>query len=105
MSILAKATTAALSPASEREVLKRAPTLYAIIFFKIVKGILFFAFGVALYFQATHNLPEEWAGLLRQPIVVHIFEKLRIHPENKFFQHIAEQIDNVRPKQVRVWGL
>ena len=69
--------------------LKRAPTLYAIIVFKIVKGILFLAFGVALYFQATHDLPTEWGDFLNRPLVEHVFERLRIHPENRFFLHIA----------------
>jgi len=105
MSLQTKATMPAISAAAEEAPLKRAPTLYAIIFFKLIKGVLFLAFGVALYCQATHNLPEEWGNLLKQPLVEHVFERLRIHPENKFFQHIAEQIDNVTANQVRVWAL
>jgi uncharacterized membrane protein (DUF2068 family) len=105
MSIQAKATEPELSVAAETARLKRAPTLYAIIFFKVIKGILFFAFGVALYFQATHDLPKEWEDLLNRPFVEHLFERLRIHPENKLFQHIAEQIDNVTVSQVRVWSV
>jgi uncharacterized membrane protein (DUF2068 family) len=105
MSSEAKATVPAISADAEAAPLKRAPTLYFIIFFKIIKGILFFAFGAALYFQATHNLPKEWEDLLKHPFVAHLFERLRIHPENKFFQHIAEQIDNVTVSQVHVWAL
>jgi uncharacterized membrane protein (DUF2068 family) len=85
--------------------LKRAPTLYAIIFFKLIKGVLFFGFGVVLYFQATHDLPKEWDDLLKQPFIEHVFERLRIHPENKFFLHIAEQIDSVTVSQVHYWAL
>lgn len=85
--------------------LRRAPTLYAIILFKIGKGILFCAFGIVLYFQATHDLPKEWDDFLKLPTVEHIFNRLRIHPENKFFQHVAEQIDNVTVAQVHVWAL
>jgi len=78
--------------------LKRAPTLYAIIFFKLVKGVLFLFFAVILYFQAAHDLPQEYADLLQKPI----FHHLRIHPENKFFQHIAEQIADLTEQRVRV---
>jgi uncharacterized membrane protein (DUF2068 family) len=94
-----------MSVAAKEAPLRRAPTLYAIIFFKLVKGILFCAFGVVLYFQATHDLPKEWQDLLNQPFVGHVFERLRIHPENEFFQHIAEQIANVTEKQVHVWAV
>ena len=105
MSSEAKATVPAISADEQEAPRKRAPTLYFIIIFKIIKGILFFAFGAALYFQASHDLPKEWENLLKQPFVAHLFERLRIHPENKFFQHIAEQIDNVTVSQVHVWAL
>ena len=59
--------------------LKRAPTLYAIIFFKLAKGVLFLVFGVFLYFQANKDLPQEYADLLKKPI----FQNLSIHPESK----------------------
>ena len=105
MSTQANATVQELSSVAVRAPLKRAPTLYLIIFFKLVKGLMFFAFGVAIYFQATHDLPGEWEDLLQQPSVEHVFERLRIHPENRFFQHVAEQIANVTETQVRVWAL
>jgi uncharacterized membrane protein (DUF2068 family) len=105
MSSEAKATVPAVSTVAEEAPLKRAPTLYFIISFKIIKGLLFFAFGAALYFQATHNLPKEWEDLLKQPFVVKLFERLRIHPENKLFQHIAEQISNVTVSEVHVWSM
>jgi uncharacterized membrane protein (DUF2068 family) len=105
MSMQAKATEPAFPAAAKEAPLKRAPTLYAIILFKIMKGILFFGFGIALYCQANHNLPKEWEDFLNQPFVGHVFERLRIHPENKFFQHIAQQIENVTVSQVHVWAL
>lgn len=77
--------------------LKRAPTLYAIVLFKLVKGVLFLFFGLVLYFQAERDLPQEYADLLKKPI----FQNLRIHPENKLVQHIAEQIADVTPKRIR----
>ncbi len=105
MSTQANATARGLSVVAVEAPLKRAPTLYAIIFFKLIKGALFFAFGVVLYFQATHDLPAEWDELLKRPLVENVFARLRIHPENKFFHHIAEQIANVTETQVRVWGV
>ncbi len=82
--------------------LKRAPTLYAIIFFKLVKGILFLIFGIALYFQASHNLSLEWADLLKTSFVEHLFQNLRIHPENKFLQHIADQIADLTESKIKL---
>jgi len=105
MSSHVNATAQGIPAAADAAPLKRAPTLYAIIFFKLIKGVLFFAFGLVLYFQATHDLPGEWEDLLKQPTVEHVFERLRIHPENKFFQHIGEQIENVTESQVRDWAI
>ncbi len=105
MSIEAEARLRALASAGEEAPLRRAPTLYAIILFKVLKGLMFIAFGVVLYCQANNDLPSEWSDLLNRPVVRHVFERLRIHPENKFFQHIASLIENVTANQVRVWGL
>jgi uncharacterized membrane protein (DUF2068 family) len=91
MSVPAKAILPVLPAAAEASALKRAPTLYAIILFKVIKGALFFVFGVVLYCQASHDLPGEWG------VIEHV---LRIHPENKFFQNISEQIAVVTKPQV-----
>jgi uncharacterized membrane protein (DUF2068 family) len=77
--------------------LKRAPTLYAIIFFKLIKGALCLFFGVVLFFQAARNLPQEYADLLKKPI----FQNLRINPENKLVQHIADQIADLTEERIR----
>ena len=87
-----------LLPVEDKVVpLKRAPTLYAIIFFKLVKGILFLFFGLVLYFQAARNLPQEYADLLKKPI----FQNLRIHPENRLVQHIADQIADLTEERIK----
>ncbi len=87
---------------------RRAPTLYAIIIFKIIKGILFIFLGLVLYFQAARNLPQEYADLIKKPI----FEELRIHPENKLVQHIADQLADLTQTKIKftaigtmVWAL
>jgi uncharacterized membrane protein (DUF2068 family) len=105
MSMEAKATVPTIMHAVKEAPPKRALALYVIIFFKLIKGILFVGFGLVLYFQATKDLPTEWDDFLKQPMVEHIFERLRIHPENKFFQHIAEQIADVTSTQIRVWAV
>jgi uncharacterized membrane protein (DUF2068 family) len=105
MSTDAKATVAAVPDPTQEAPLKRSPALLVIILFKMIKGALFLTFAIVLYCQASHDLPQEWQDLLQKPVVEHIFERLRIHPENKFFQHIAEQIENVTERQIRVTAL
>jgi len=83
-------------------VLKRAPTLYAIITFKLVKGVLFLFFGVLLYLKASPHLSQDWADLLKTPFVEHLFQNLRIHPENKLLQHIAEQIADLTESRIKL---
>jgi hypothetical protein len=39
--------------------LRRAPTLYLIIFFKLAKGLLAVFLSTVLYFQPANNLPTE----------------------------------------------
>ena len=55
-----------LTPAETKVPLKRAPTLYAIVFFKLIKGVLFLILGTVLYFQADRDLPQEYADLLKK---------------------------------------
>src|SRR5580704_8033399 len=77
---------------------RRAPTLYIIIFFKLIKGVLFLFLGLALYFQAARDLPQEYADLIKKPI----FQELRIHPENKLVQHIADQIADLTQTKIKL---
>ena len=83
--------------------LKRAPTLYCITGFKLIKGALFFILAIILYFDATHDLPAQY-----QWLVAH----LRIHPENRFFTRLAEDVGALTEAKVRwaavgtlVWSL
>jgi uncharacterized membrane protein (DUF2068 family) len=69
---------------------KRAPTLYGIIVFKLVKGALFVGVALTLYCLSDNNISEEWSDFLNQHWVKHMLELLRVHPANKFFTHIAE---------------
>ena len=60
--------------------LKRAPTLYFIIAFKLVKGSLFLALAITVYALSDNNLPHEYQRLM---------DMLKVHPANKFFAHLA----------------
>lgn len=70
---------------------KRAPTLYAIIAFKLLKGLLFLTIAVAIFLNAHHNLPSEYH---------HLLEALQRHasifdPEKHFWVMLAKKIDGI----------
>lgn len=91
-----------MKPGSEEPpVRKRAPTLYGIILFKLVKGLLLLGVAIAAYSISDKNLPDEYHGLLRrlQPVL----ELMRVHPANKFFAHIAEQIGELKESNI-LWA-
>ena len=81
--------------------LRRAPTLYLIIFFKLAKGLLACFLAITLYCQPATQLPTDYEQLMGQPTVKQVFHYLRIHPENKFFERLAKQIANATDAGVR----
>jgi uncharacterized membrane protein (DUF2068 family) len=92
--------------------LKRAPTLYIIIVFKLIKGVLFFALAMAMLWESSHDLSREYRAFLNGPFVQTLFAHLKIHPENRFFTHLAEQVGDLTQAKVRwaavgtlVWSL
>jgi uncharacterized membrane protein (DUF2068 family) len=89
------------TPTGESFVKKRTPTLYGIIVFKLIKGALFLTLAIVAYTLSDNNLPEEYKGFLRyiQPVL----EMLRVHPANKFFTHIAEEIGGLTEAKV-LWA-
>ena len=82
---------------------KRAPTLYAIIAFKLLKGTLFVVLAVVLYCLSDNNLPEEYKNFLVQPLVQKILHALRVHPGNKFFSDLALKIGELTEVNV-LWA-
>ncbi|MDB6026414.1 MAG: conserved rane protein of unknown function [Verrucomicrobiales bacterium] len=62
---------------------QRAPTLYAIIAIKLLKGSLFLALAVAAYTLSDNDLPAEFKKLLQW---------LHWNPERKFFMELAGKI-------------
>jgi len=87
--------------APKKAPLKRAPTLYLIILFKLAKGILAIFLALVLYFQPAEQIPTEYEQLISRPVVKQVFHYLRIHPENKFFTRLAFRIANLTQANVR----
>ncbi len=70
---------------------KRAPTLYAIIGLKLLKGSLFVLLAIVAYNLADNNLPAEFNKLLHF---------LRLNPERKFFVDLARKIGQLTEADV-----
>ncbi len=62
---------------------KRAPTLYAIIAFKLLKGVLFVALAILAYCLSDNDLPREYQSFLHF---------LRVHPDAKFWSTLAVKV-------------
>jgi uncharacterized membrane protein (DUF2068 family) len=70
---------------------KRAPTLYAIIAIKLLKGLLFASLALVAYTLSDNDLPFEYQNLLHH---------LRLNPERKFWANLAIQIGNLTERKV-----
>src|SRR6185295_19574816 len=79
---------------NEQPVRKRAPTLYGIIVFKLLKGLLFVTLAITAYTLSDNNLPEEYQRLLHH---------LRLNPERKFFADLAQSIGKLTEANV-LWA-
>ena len=88
----------------ETELLRKpAPTFFGIIVFKLVKGGLFLMLAIVLYCLSDNNLPQEYKTFLGEPAVQAILHTLRVHPGNKFFTHLAEQVGQLTEANV-LWA-
>jgi len=70
----------------DEEVLKRAPTLYIIIGFKLIKGLLLLLLGLGVYTLSDNNLPDAFKSSL---------QFLHLDPERKFFADLSLRLGNV----------
>lgn len=61
----------------------RAPTLYAIILVKLLKGGLFLSMAIVAYTLSDNDLPVEYR---------HLLHYLRLNPEKKFFSELALKV-------------
>ena len=68
------------------QIKKRAPTLYAIIAIKILKGLLFVTVALVAYTLSDNDLPEEYRSLLHH---------LRLNPERKFWADLAIRVGQI----------
>jgi uncharacterized membrane protein (DUF2068 family) len=76
---------------TQTEVRKRhAPTLYAIIAIKLLKGLLFVALAITIYALSDNDLPSELKRVL------HV---LRFNPERKFWSDLAIQLGEISEKK------
>ncbi len=82
---------------------KRAPTFVGIIVFKLLKGAAFLSLALVLYCLSDNNLPKEYKDFLAQPAIQSILHVLRVHPGNKLFTHVAEQIGELTEAKV-LWA-
>jgi len=72
---------------------KRAPTLYAIIAIKLVKGLALLLLGAGVYTLHDNNLPQEF----RQGL--HFFH---LDPEKAFFTELATKLSEITPANL-IW--
>jgi uncharacterized membrane protein (DUF2068 family) len=80
---------------TDTELLKKpAPTFYGIIIFKLVKGVLFLSLAWVMWALSDNDLPAE---------VKNLMNVLRVHPANKFFTHLAEQVGHLTEANV-LWA-
>jgi len=77
--------------ADTEQVKKRAPTLYAIIILKLIKGLLFAGLALTLYTLSDNNLPDEFRSLLQH---------LKLNPERRFFTDLAVQVGQLTERKV-----
>ena len=73
---------------------KRAPTLYAIIALKLLKGLLFVTLAIMAYTLSDNDLPAEYRNLL---------QNLRLNPERSFWADLAVQIGQLTEVKV-LWA-
>lgn len=70
---------------------KRAPTLYAIIAIKLIKGVLFLSLAIAAYKLSDNDLPYEYRRFL------HFF---KINPERQFWAKLAAHVGHLTEERV-----
>jgi uncharacterized membrane protein (DUF2068 family) len=82
-------------PDKPKEVLKKAPTLYAITVFKLVKGVLFMAVALVIYQHSDRDLPAEYQNLLEW-----LHHWLKLNPEREFWTDMAQAVENLTETKV-----
>src|SRR5690242_16839103 len=71
---------------------KRAPTLYLIIAFKLIKGVVALSLAVGVYKLAGKDLSDLFDRMLRF---------IHLDPENRFLSDIGDKLDQITPGNMR----
>src|SRR5438105_1495679 len=80
-------------PATQDSFVKRrAPTLYVIIFIKLLKAALLLLLAAGVYSLTDNNLPAEFQKLL-------MF--LHLDPEKRFFVALADRVAEITPANLK----
>ena len=80
---------------TETDLIKKpAPTLYAIIVIKLLKGLLFAGLAVVAYTLSDNALPADYQSLLLH---------LRVNPERRFWVDLADQVGQLTEAKV-LWA-
>ena len=77
------------------EVKKRAPTLYFIVVIKLTKGVLLLLLALSIFSLANKDLPDLFNQFLGW---------VHLDPERSFFAGIADWLDTVTPRNMRVFA-
>lgn len=70
----------------EKPVLPLAPTLYAIIVMKLLKGLFFVVLAFVIYAHSDNDVSQEFRDTLSW---------LRLNPEGKFWANLVAQVDGL----------
>ena len=83
------------APPDTNFIKKRAPTLYLIIAFKVVKGALLVATAITAYVLSDNVLPDEFRKVL---------DFLHLDPGARFFRHVATSLATITEKEALVFA-
>jgi uncharacterized membrane protein (DUF2068 family) len=73
------------------QIRKPAPTLYAIIAIKLVKGVLLMLLAAGVYTLADNDLMHDYRAFLHW---------MHVDPERKFFSDVASKIKDITPANI-----
>jgi uncharacterized membrane protein (DUF2068 family) len=79
------------APIPAKEPLQRAPTLYVIIAYKLLKGLFFAGLALTVYNLSDNNLPADYQKLLHD---------LGFNADRKFWTELAAKVDNITEPQM-----
>jgi uncharacterized membrane protein (DUF2068 family) len=77
-------------PKKQKEVLEKAPTLYAITAFKLAKGTAFAIIAMIIYTHSDNDLQAEYQNLLEW-----MHRWMRVNVEQRFWTDLAASVDNL----------